>query len=104
MAIVLSLGVAVLNTMGMIKNYSKLSTSVIVYGIFFAIFMLLSCVGLIFLLNKRKSGLIICVASLVINFIYGTLVGASPLELIIILLPVIYSVMSMRDVIKDLKM
>jgi hypothetical protein len=88
-SIVLTLCVAILNTRGLIRNYHKLSNALIIYGILFAVLMLTACIGLVFLLLKRKKGMIICISSLLINFIYGIIVGESPIELIIIFLPII---------------
>lgn len=101
-AMVLNAFFAILNTMGLAKNIKTLSSSLIIYSCFFTCFMLITIVGLIFVLKKKKRGFIICIISLMVNMIYGLIVGASLFECLIILLPIIYALFSVGSYLKEL--
>ncbi|MGN0327684.1 MAG: hypothetical protein ACI4D4_01755 [Lachnospira sp.] len=101
-AIVLSLFTATMNSYALYRNYDKLSTAVRIYGVFFALLMVVSVAGLIVCLLQHKIGLIVTVISMIINIIYGVIVGASPMEYILVFLPIVYSCFSMGDAFKKL--
>lgn len=58
---------------------------------------LVSAVSLIVYIYKSKIGIYVSIACLVIIFAYGIIMKDSPLQLIIIFMPVIYAMFSTRD-------
>ena len=103
-AIVISLLIATMNSCALYRNFNKLSVAIRVYGVFFALLLVIASIGLYLLLIQRKRGLIIAVVAIVINAVYGIIVGESPMLLFIIFLPILYSLLSMRDIFKELPM
>ena len=67
------------------------------YGIVFVLLLVVSAVSLIVYIYKSKIGIYVSIACLVIIFAYGIIMKDSPLQLIIIFLPVIYAMFSTRE-------
>ena len=103
-SIVISLLIATMNSCALYRNFNKLSDTIKVYGVFFALLLVIASIGLYLLLIQRKRGLIIAVVAIVINAVYGIIVGESPMLLFVIFLPILYSLLSMSDIFKKLPM
>ena len=73
------------------------SVSVTLYGIVFVSLLVASAVSLIVYIYKSKIGIYVSIACLVIIFVYGIIMKDSPLQLIIIFLPVTYALFSTRE-------
>lgn len=73
------------------------SVSVTLYGIIFVLLLVVSAVSLIVYIYKSKIEIYLSIACLVIIFAYGIIMKDSPLQLIIIFLPVIYAMFSTRE-------
>lgn len=96
-AVFLSLAAATLSIRTLIIKGNENSVSAIIYGIVFSLILVISSVSLIIYIYKSKIGIYVSIASLAIIFIYSFFVNGSPLQLIIIFLPVIYAMLSTRD-------
>ena len=68
-----------------------------IYVIVFVLLLVVSAVSLIVYIYKSKIGIYVSIACLVIIFAYGIIMKDSPLQLIIIFLPVIYAMFSTRE-------
>ena len=90
-AVILSLA------MSLIVKRNVHSVSVTLYGIVFVSLLVVSAVSLIVYIYKSKIGIYVSIACLVIIFAYGIIMKDSPLQLIIIFLPVIYAMFSTRE-------
>ena len=88
-AVILSLAMSGLTIRSLIVKRNVHSVSVTLYGIVF--------VSLIVYIYKSKIGIYVSIACLVIIFAYGIIMKDSPLQLIIIFLPVIYAMFSTRE-------
>ena len=90
-AVILSLAMSGLTIRSLIVK------SVTLYGIVFVSLLVVSAVSLIVYIYKSKIGIYVSIACLVIIFAYGIIMKDSPLQLIIIFLPVIYAMFSTRE-------
>lgn len=95
-AVILSLAMSGLTIRSLIVKRNVHSVSVTLYGIVFVLLLVVSAVSLIVYIYKSKIG-IYSIACLVIIFAYGIIMKDSPLQLIIIFLPVIYAMFSTRE-------
>ena len=93
-AVILSLAMSGLTIRSLINDHS---VSVTLYGIVFVLLLVVSAVSLIVYIYKSKIGIYVSIACLVIIFAYGIIMKDSPLQLIIIFMPVIYAMFSTRD-------
>lgn len=96
-AVILSLAMSGLTIRSLIVKRNVHSVSVTLYGIVFVSLLVVSAVSLIVYIYKSKIGIYVSIASLVIIFAYGIIMKDSPLQLIIIFLPVIYAMFSTRE-------
>ena len=85
------------NRRSLIVKRNAHSVSVTLYGIVFVLLLVVSAVSLIVYIYKSKIGIYVSIACLVIIFAYGIIMKDSPLQLIIIFLPVIYAMFSTRE-------
>ena len=93
-AVILSLAMSGLTIRSLIVKRNAHSVSVTLYGIVFVLLLVVSGVVYIY---KSKIGIYVSIACLVIIFAYGIIMKDSPLQLIIIFLPVIYAMFSTRE-------
>ncbi len=96
-AVILSLAMSGLTIRSLIVKRNVHSVSVTLYGIVFVSLLVVSAVSLIVYIYKSKIGIYVSIACLVIIFEYGIIMKDSPLQLIIIFLPVIYAMFSTRE-------
>ena len=96
-AVILSLAMSGLTIRSLIVKRNVHSVSVTLYGIVFVSLLVVSAVSLIVYIYKSKIGIYVSIACLVIIFTYGIIMKDSPLQLIIIFLPVIYAMFSTRE-------
>ena len=96
-AVILSLAMSGLTIRSLIVKRNVHSVSVTLYGIVFVLLLVMSAVSLIVYIYKSKIGTYVSIACLVIIFAYGIIMKDSPLQLIIIFLPVIYAMFSTRE-------
>ncbi len=96
-AVILSLAMSGLTIRSLIVKRNVHSVSVTLYGIVFVLLLVVSAVSLIVYIYKSKIGIYVRIACLVIIFAYGIIMKDSPLQLIIIFLPVIYAMFSTRE-------
>lgn len=96
-AVILSLAMSGLTIRSLIVKRNVHSVSVTLYGIVFVLLLVMSAVSLIVYIYKSKIGIYVSIACLVIIFAYGIIMKDSPLQLIIIFLPVIYAMFSTRE-------
>ena len=96
-AVILSLAMSGLTIRSLIVKRNVHSVSVTLYGIVFVLLLVVSAVSLIVYIYKSKIGIYVSIARLVIIFAYGIIMKDSPLQLIIIFLPVIYAIFSTRE-------
>lgn len=96
-AVILSLAMSGLTIRSLIVKRNAHSVSVTLYGIVFVSLLVVSAVSLIVYIYKSKIGIYVSIACLVIIFAYGIIMKDSPLQLIIIFLPVIYAMFSTRE-------
>ena len=85
-AVILSLAMSGLTIRSLIVKRNVHSVSVTLYGIVLIVYI-----------YKSKIGIYVSIACLVIIFAYGIIMKDSPLQLIIIFLPVIYAMFSTRE-------
>ena len=96
-AVILSLVMSALSLRSLIVKRNQHSVSVTIYGIVFVLLLVVSAVSLIVYIYKSKIGIYVSIVCLVITFVYGIIMKGSPLQLIIIFLPVIYAMLSTRE-------
>ena len=96
-AVILSLAMSGLTIRSLIVKRNVHSVSVTLYGIVFVLLLVVSAVSLIVYIYKSKIGIYVSIACLVIIFVYGIIMKGSPLQLILIFLPVIYAMLSTRE-------
>ncbi len=96
-AVILSLAMSGLTIRSLIVKRNVHSVSVTLYGIVFVLLLVVSAVSLIVYIYKSKIEIYVSIACLVIIFAYGIIMKDSPLQLIIIFLPVIYAMFSTRE-------
>lgn len=96
-AVILSLAMSGLTIRSLIVKRNDHSVSVTLYGIIFVLLLVVSAVSLIVYIYKSKIEIYLSIACLVIIFAYGIIMKDSPLQLIIIFLPVIYAMFSTRE-------
>lgn len=96
-AVILSLAMSGLTIRSLIVKRNVHSVSVTLYGIVFVSLLVVSAVSLIVYIYKSKIGIYVSIACLVIIFACGIIMKDSPLQLIIIFLPVIYAMFSTRE-------
>ena len=96
-AVILSLAMSGLTIRSLIVKRNVHSVSVTLYGIVFVLLLVVSAVSLIVYIYKSKIGIYVSIACLVIIIAYGIIMKDSPLQLIIIFLPVIYAMFSTRE-------
>ena len=96
-AVILSLAMIGVTIRSLIVKRNVHSVSVTLYGIVFVLLLVVSAVSLIVYIYKSKIGIYVSTACLVIIFAYGIIMKDSPLQLIIIFLPVIYAMFSTRE-------
>ena len=96
-AVILSLAMSGLTIRSLIVKRNVHSVSVTLYGIVFVLLLVVSAVSLIVYIYKSKIGIYVSFACLVIIFAYGIIMKDSPLQLIIIFMPVIYAMFSTRE-------
>ena len=96
-AVILSLAMSGLTIRSLIVKRNAHSVSVTLYGIVFVLLLVVSAVSLIVYIYKCKIGIYVSIACLAIIFAYGIIMKDSPLQLIIIFLPVIYAMFSTRE-------
>lgn len=96
-AVILSLAMSGLTIRSLIVKRNVHSVSVTLYGIVFVLLLVVSAVSLIVYIYKSKIGIYVSIACLDIIFAYGIIMKDSPLQLIIIFLPVIYAMFSTRE-------
>ena len=96
-AVILSLAMSGLTIRSLIVKRNDHSVSVTLYGIVFVLLLVVSAVSLIVYIYKSKIGIYVSIACLVIIIAYGIIMKDSPLQLIIIFMPVIYAMFSTRD-------
>ena len=92
-AVILSLAMSGLTIRSLIVKRNAHSVSVTLY----VLLLVVSAVSLIVYIYKCKIGIYVSIACLVIIFAYGIIMKDSPLQLIIIFLPVIYAMFSTRE-------
>jgi CDP-diglyceride synthetase len=92
-AVILSLAMSGLTIRSLIVKRNVHSVSVTLYGIVFVLLLVVSAVSLIVYIYKSKIGIYVSIACLA----YGIIMKDSPLQLIIIFLPVIYAMFSTRE-------
>ena len=96
-AVILSLAMSGLTIRSLIVKRNVHSVSDTLYGIVFVLLLVVSAVSLIVYIYKSKIGIYVSIACLVFIFAYGIIMKDSPLQLIIIFLPVIYAMFSTRE-------
>ena len=96
-AVILSLAMSGLTIRSLIVKRNVHSVSVTLYGIVFVLLLVVSAVSLIVYIYKSKIEIYVSIACLIIIFAYGIIMKDSPLQLIIIFLPVIYAMFSTRE-------
>lgn len=96
-AVILSLVMSGLTIRSLIVKRNVHSTGVILYGVVFVLLLIVSAAALIVYIYKSRIGIYVSIACLVIIFVYGIIMKDSPLQLIIIFLPIVYAMFSTRE-------
>ena len=96
-AVILSLAMSALSVRSLIVKRNQHSVGVTIYGIVFVLLLVVSAVSLIVYIYKSRIGIYVNIVCLTIIFVYGIIMKESPLQLILIFLPVIYAMLSTRE-------